>query len=89
MKLQGKTALVTGADSGIGRATAELFAHEGADVCIGYHTDRDGADETKRRVEAAGRRALVVQCDVGDPQGLRMKSCAGPAWNFSAIQPGA
>ncbi len=67
MKLQGRTALVTGADSGIGRATAELFAHEGADVCIGYHTDREGADETKRRVEAAGRRALVVQCDVGDP----------------------
>jgi glucose 1-dehydrogenase len=67
MKLQGKTVLVTGADSGIGQATAELFAREGANVCIGYHTDRDGADQTKRRVEAAGRCALVVQCDVGDP----------------------
>ncbi len=67
MKLQGKVALVTGADSGIGQATAELFAQEGADVCIAYHTDQSGAEETKRRVEAAGRRALVVQCDVGDP----------------------
>lgn len=67
MKLQGRVALVTGADSGIGQATAELFAREGADVCIGYHTDQSGAEETKRRVEAAGRRALTVQCDVGDP----------------------
>ncbi len=67
MKLQGKIALVTGSDSGIGQATAELFAREGADVCISYHTDQSGAEETKRRVEAAGRRALVVQCDVGDP----------------------
>lgn len=67
MKLQGKIALVTGADSGIGQATAELFAQEGADVCISYHTDRDGAEGTKLLVEAAGRRGLVVQCDVGDP----------------------
>ncbi len=67
MKLQGKTVLVTGADSGIGQATAELFAQQGADVCISYHTDQSGAEETKRRVEAAGRRAQVVQCDVGDP----------------------
>lgn len=67
MKLQGKVALITGADSGIGQATAELFAQEGADVCIAFHTDQSGAEETKRRVEAAGRRALVVQCDVGDP----------------------
>jgi glucose 1-dehydrogenase len=67
MKLQGKTALITGADSGIGQATAELFAREGADICISYHTDQAGAQETRSRVEAAGRRASVVQCDVGDP----------------------
>ncbi|KAB0682077.1 SDR family NAD(P)-dependent oxidoreductase [Aureimonas leprariae] len=67
MKLANKRALVTGADSGIGQAIAELFAKEGADVAIVYHTDADGAAETGRRVEAAGRRALVMQGDVGDP----------------------
>ena len=67
MKLQSKAALITGADSGIGQATAGLFAQQGAHVCISYHTDQPGAEETKRQVEAAGRRALVVQCDVGDP----------------------
>lgn len=67
MKLQGRIAIITGADSGIGQATAELFAREGADICIGYHTDREGAEETKRRVEQAGRRAVVVQGDVGQP----------------------
>lgn len=67
MKLQDKVAIVTGADSGIGQAIAALFAREGAHLCIGYHTDKDGAEETKRRVEAAGRRAVVVQLDVGAP----------------------
>ncbi|RKK03725.1 SDR family oxidoreductase [Pseudoroseomonas wenyumeiae] len=67
MKLQGRIAIITGADSGIGQATAELFAREGADICIGYHTDREGAKDTKRSVEQAGRRAVVVQGDVGQP----------------------
>lgn len=67
MKLQGRIAIITGADSGIGQATATLFAQEGADICIGYHTDWDGAEETRRRVEQAGRRAVVVQGDVGQP----------------------
>ena len=64
MKLQDKVALITGADSGIGQAMAEAFAQEGADVCITYHTDKQGAQETARRVEAARRRAVIVQCDV-------------------------
>ncbi len=67
MKLQGQIALITGADSGIGQAAAELFAREGADVAITYNTDAEGAAETARRVEAAGRKCLVIQNDVGDP----------------------
>ena len=67
MQLTNKVALVTGADSGIGQAIAELFAQQGADVAISYHTDADGAAETRRRVEAAGRRAHVAQSDIGDP----------------------
>ena len=61
MQLQGKIAIITGADSGIGQATAELFAQQGADVAISYHTDEDGIAETKRRGEATGRRAHVIQ----------------------------
>ena len=72
MKLQGKRALITGADSGIGQATAELFAREGADVAITYNTDEAGARETARRVEAQGRRCLVIQNDVGDPASVAM-----------------
>lgn len=70
-QLAGKTALITGADSGIGQATAELFAQAGANVALSYHTDKDGAEETRRRIEAAGRRALVVQADVGDPASVQ------------------
>lgn len=71
MKLKDKRALVTGADSGIGQAIAERFAQEGADVAIVYHTDRDGAEQTRQRVEAAGRRAVVMQGDVGDSASVR------------------
>ena len=71
MQMQGKIAIVTGADSGIGQATADLFAREGADVAITFHTDADGAAETKRLVEAAGRRAFVAQVDVGDPAAVK------------------
>lgn len=64
MKLEGEVAIVTGADSGIGQAIAVEFAKEGADVCITYNSDEDGAQETKAAVEAEGRRAVVKQLDV-------------------------
>jgi glucose 1-dehydrogenase len=64
MKLAGSIAIVTGSDSGIGQATAAELAAAGADVCVTYHTDADGAAETAGMVEAAGRRAVVVQVDV-------------------------
>lgn len=57
-------AIVTGSDSGIGQATAIELARAGADVCVTYHTDEDGAQETRRQVEASGRRAIVLQVDV-------------------------
>ena len=65
-RLDGKVALITGSDSGIGQASAVEFAKEGADVVVSYHTDTDGAAETRKAVEAQDRRAIVVQCDVSD-----------------------
>src|SRR5438309_9698789 len=65
-RLKGKVALITGADSGIGRAVAALFAREGADVAILYLCEHDDAAETKRIVEREGRRAITVAGDVGD-----------------------
>lgn len=66
-KLKDRIAIVTGSDSGMGQATAEAFAKEGADVVITYLHDSDGAEETRKKVEAAGRRAIVMQCDQRDP----------------------
>jgi glucose 1-dehydrogenase len=63
-RLTDRVAVITGADSGIGQATAIAFAGEGADVVVTYHSDEDGAKETVRGVEAAGRRALLRQLDV-------------------------
>jgi NAD(P)-dependent dehydrogenase (short-subunit alcohol dehydrogenase family) len=63
-KLQDRVALITGGDSGIGRAVAVLFAREGADVAIGYLSADDDADETRRAVEAEGRRCLLLKGDV-------------------------
>jgi NAD(P)-dependent dehydrogenase (short-subunit alcohol dehydrogenase family) len=64
-KLQGKVALITGGDSGIGRATAVHFAREGADVCIAYLCEQLDAEETRRLVQAEGRECLLVPGDVG------------------------
>jgi NAD(P)-dependent dehydrogenase (short-subunit alcohol dehydrogenase family) len=65
-KLKGKAALITGGDSGIGRAVALAFAREGADVLISYLDEHADAQETVRMVEAAGRRGLAVAGDIGD-----------------------
>jgi NAD(P)-dependent dehydrogenase (short-subunit alcohol dehydrogenase family) len=64
-KLQGRVALITGGDSGIGRAVAILFAKEGADVALVYLNEHEDAAETKRQVEATGRRCVTVAGDVG------------------------
>ena len=70
-KLEGKVALVTGGDSGIGRAVAVLFAREGADVAIVYLSEDEDAEETQRAVEAEGRRAILIPGDVTDSEFCR------------------
>jgi NAD(P)-dependent dehydrogenase (short-subunit alcohol dehydrogenase family) len=65
-KLEGMAAIVTGADSGIGRAVAVLFAREGADVAVLYLDEREDAERTKRAVEAEGRRCIAIAGDVRD-----------------------
>jgi NAD(P)-dependent dehydrogenase (short-subunit alcohol dehydrogenase family) len=66
-KLKGMKAIVTGGDSGIGRAVAILFAREGADVAIIYLNEQRDAKETRRYVEAEGRQCLLIPGDVKDP----------------------
>ena len=65
-KLQDMVALITGGDSGIGRAVAVLYAREGADVAIVYLNEHDDAEETRRLVEAEGRRCITIAGDVRD-----------------------
>jgi NAD(P)-dependent dehydrogenase (short-subunit alcohol dehydrogenase family) len=65
-KLTGKVALITGGDSGIGRAVAIIYAKEGADSAIVYLNEHEDAEETKRQVEAEGRRCLLIPGDIGD-----------------------
>jgi len=65
-KLLGKVALVTGGDSGIGRAVAMLYAKEGADVAIVYLNEHNDAEETRRRIVKEGRRCVLIAGDIGD-----------------------
>jgi NAD(P)-dependent dehydrogenase (short-subunit alcohol dehydrogenase family) len=66
-RLAGRRAIITGGDSGIGRAVAIAFAREGADVLISYLDEHDDAKETAALVEAAGRKAVLVPGDIGQP----------------------
>ncbi|MCW2866443.1 MAG: ydaD 2 [Marmoricola sp.] len=70
-KLAGKVALVTGGDSGIGRAVAIAYAREGADVAISYLSEEEDAQDTARWVEEAGRRALLLPGDLSSPAHCR------------------
>ncbi len=70
-RLQGRAAVITGGDSGIGRAVAIAYAREGADVLISYLNEHDDARETARLVEAEGRKAVLVAGDLADPAHCR------------------
>lgn len=70
-KLDGKVALITGGDSGIGRAVSVLFAREGADVSIVYLEETEDAETTRQAVEAEGRRCLTIRADVQSEEACR------------------
>jgi len=70
-KLQDKVAIITGADSGIGRAAAIAYAREGADVVVSYLSEDSDAKDTARYVEEAGRRVVLVKGDVSDAEHCR------------------
>ncbi len=85
-RLQDKVAIITGAESGIGQATAIAFAKEGADVVIGYHSDAESAEETRKAVVEAGRAAIAVRCDHTDPADVdRLFSSAKDAFGVADI----
>jgi 3-oxoacyl-[acyl-carrier protein] reductase len=71
MLLEGKTALITGASSGLGAATAVLFAKEGARVAVNYHSNAEDAEEIERKIKQAGGKAVCVQGDVSVPCEVR------------------
>lgn len=77
MKLEGKVALVTGSSGGIGQAIAIRLAAEGADIIIDYRSHPEGAEETKAKVEASGRKGLVVKADLGVVSDVRQMVAEG------------
>jgi len=70
-RLEGKKALITGADSGIGRAVALAFAREGADVAFAYLSEDEDAEETERLVKSAGQKCLVARTDISKAANCR------------------
>src|ERR1051326_1566413 len=70
-RLTGKAAVITGGDSGIGKAVAIAFAREGADVLISYLDEHEDAEDTRKWVEEAGRTAVMVPGDLTDPAHCR------------------
>jgi NAD(P)-dependent dehydrogenase (short-subunit alcohol dehydrogenase family) len=70
-RLGGKVAIITGGDSGIGRAVAVLFAREGADVAIVYREEHDDAEETAAAVRQEGRECLTIAGDIGSEEFCR------------------
>jgi NAD(P)-dependent dehydrogenase (short-subunit alcohol dehydrogenase family) len=70
-RLQGMKAVITGGDSGIGRAVAIAYAREGADILIAYLSEKDDADEVKALIEKEGRKAVLVAGDLQDPDHCR------------------
>lgn len=67
-KLSGKVAVITGGDSGIGRAVAYAFAKEGADIVVVYYNEHVDAEETKARIEQLGKRCLTIAGDIGNEE---------------------
>lgn len=78
-RLTGKAAVITGADSGIGKAVAIAFAREGADVLISYLDEHEDAEDTRKWVENAGRKAVLVAGDLADPAHCRQIIAAAVA----------
>lgn len=70
-RLSGKKALITGGDSGIGRAVAIAFAREGADVAISYLNEHEDAEDVKRVIEGDGRKCVLFPGDIADPEHCR------------------
>lgn len=68
LQLEGKSVLISGADSGIGKAVALLFAKEGADIAIIYHSDDKDAEKTKKEIEQLGRKVILFSGDVNNFQ---------------------